>query len=100
MQIPASVQSIGESAFDECKNLKKVTFAEGSQLREIGKNTFLSTSLTEVQIPASVQIIGGYAFHECENLQRVTFAEGSQLREIGKEAFAGKLFITNKLTEV
>ena len=30
VHIPASVQSIGEGSFKECKNLQKVTFAEGS----------------------------------------------------------------------
>ena len=87
MYIPTSVQSIGGYAFRECKNLQKVTFTEGSQLREIGEHAFSWTGLTEVQIPASVQSIGAYAFDECRNLQRVTIAEGSQLREIGRSAF-------------
>ena len=54
VHIPVSVQSIGESTFKECKNLQKVVFAEGSQLREIGERTFSKTNLTEVKIPASV----------------------------------------------
>ena len=64
-----------------------MTFAEGSQLREIGEWAFYETGLTEVHIPASVRTIGERAFEYCENLQRVTFAEGSQLREIGEWAF-------------
>ena len=62
MQIPASVQSIGGYAFRECENLQRVTFAEGSQLREIGKYAFYETGIAEVQIPASVQSIGACAF--------------------------------------
>ena len=87
--MPASVKTIEDRAFYECKNLQRVTFIEGSQLREIGKYAFYETGIAEVQIPASVQSIGGYAFWECKNLQRVTFAEGSQLKEIGEHAFYG-----------
>ena len=62
MQIPASVQSIGKDAFSGCRSLQRVTFAEGSQLREIGNCAFYKTGLTEVQIPVSVQSIGEGAF--------------------------------------
>ena len=62
MHIPASVQSIGENAFYGCYNLQRVTFAEGSQLREIGWRAFYKTGIAEVQIPASVQSIGECAF--------------------------------------
>ena len=41
-----------------------MTFASGSQLREIRKSAFDKTSLTEVQIPASVQTVGPSAFPE------------------------------------
>ena len=34
--IPASVREIGPDAFYNCKNLKQVTFTEGSQLKKIG----------------------------------------------------------------
>ena len=72
-----------------------MTFAEGSQLREIGERAFWNTVIAEVQIPASVQSIGKSAFYECENLQKVTFTEGSQLKEIGKDAF-----LWTSLTEI
>ena len=83
IQIPASVRIIGESAFDECKNLKSVIFPEGTQLRKIEENAFSKSGFTEVQIPASLRIIGESAFYNCENLSKVTFTENSQLREIG-----------------
>ena len=68
IQIPASVRIIGKSAFEECKNLKSVIFAEGTQLRKIEENAFRKSGLTEVQIPTSVRIIGKSAFYNCENL--------------------------------
>ena len=70
VHIPASVQSIGENAFYECRNLQKVTFANSSQLRKIGKEAFagnysITNKLTEVHIPASVQTIGKESFRMC-----------------------------------
>ena len=64
-----------------------MSFAESSQLREIGERAFYKTSITEVQIPASVQSIGWAAFVNCYSLSSIVFAEGSQLKEIGEWAF-------------
>ena len=40
VQIPASVQIIGKEAFYKCENLRKVAFAEGSQLQKLGPGVF------------------------------------------------------------
>ena len=87
IEIPASVTSIGESAFFECESLTSVTFAEGSQLESIGNDVFDDTGLTSIEIPASVTSIGAAAFYDCQDLTSVTFAEGSQLESIGNNAF-------------
>ena len=65
-----------------------MSFAEDSQLKEIGAHAFSNTSLAEVHIPASVQNIGEDAFCQCKSLECALFAKGSQLREIRKDAFA------------
>ena len=58
--IPASVEAVEERAFYGCKNLKTVTFEEGSALERIGDYAFAGcTSLTSLDIPASVSEIGG-----------------------------------------
>ena len=87
INIPASVTSIGVSAFFECQYLTSVTFAEGSRLESIGDDVFDDTGLTSIEIPASVTTIGAAAFWGCSNLATVTFAEGSQLESIGNNAF-------------
>ena len=115
MHIPASVQSIGESAFYGCMSLKKVTFAKDSQLKEIGKETFYGcaslkhislpenieeipqscfceSGLEEIVIPRKVKKIVGNrdydgAFRGCKNLRSVVFEKGSELTEIGNDAF-------------
>ena len=86
--IPASVESIGSSAFQECTNLTSVTFASGIQLDTIGIQAFNGCSkLTSVIIPASVTTIDNVAFAACTKLASVTFASVSQLDTIGFQAF-------------
>ena len=36
IEIPATAKEIGADAFYNCKNLKSVTFADGSKLEKIG----------------------------------------------------------------
>lgn len=88
LTIPSGVEVIEESAFDQCINLSKVTFADGIKLREIGKQAFwYCEKISTLNIPASVEIIGDKAFSECTSLRNVSFAQGSVLKEIGKQAF-------------
>lgn len=88
-EIPASVINVADYAFYRCKNLKSITFAEGSQLQSIGVSAFYEcVELENVAIPASVTTIGDSAFFYCNSLVSITFAEGSQLQSIGSNAFS------------
>ena len=89
IKIPASVTGIGIRAFGECKNLKTVTFADDSPLKNIWTRAFAGTPITSIEIPASVTNIGTGAFEQCEQLESVTFAPGSKLKTIGENAFSG-----------
>lgn len=63
VSFPASVERIGESAFDCCYALSQVTFAEDSHLTYIGPFTFAENSnLMAIELPAGVETIGEYAF--------------------------------------
>ena len=87
--IPASVTSIGDHAFMECKNLSSVTFANESVLKTIESEAFNGCErLQSITIPASVETIGSGAFNYCTGLTSVTFADGSALKSIDGEAFA------------
>lgn len=90
IEIPASVQTIGEAAFEACSRLADVKFEEGSKLSAIEGyccgygcyGAFLGCPLITIDIPASVQTIGEAAFQECTKLATVRFEHNSQLKSI------------------
>ena len=71
VRIPATVKTIGNEAFDYCKNLTSVTFEGESQLEHIGNFAFLATGLTTIDIPANVETIGYFSFAYNPALQQV-----------------------------
>ena len=65
--IPASVETIGEYAFNhdgyaETQKIKTLIFEENSNLKNIGKCAFRRNSLVSVIIPSLVTTIGERAF--------------------------------------
>lgn len=90
--IPATVRSIGDSAFGYCKFLATVTFAEGSQLKSIERAAFYGTEhaypkFKEIKIPDSVETIGNGAFNYCQNLERIALP--SALQTLSNGTFYG-----------
>lgn len=81
--IPATVLSIGDSAFIYCDALTTVTFAEDSQLKSIERAAFWGSEhvhprFKEIKIPDSVETIGNGAFYECRDLERITLPSALQ----------------------
>ena len=111
IDIPASVEKIGSSAFHGTKWLETQRLNNPGQMisvngiiidtsnlsgavvisdgtTEISEGMFKANmNITSVYIPASVTKIGDNAFTSCSNLASVTFEEGSQLKTIGNQAF-------------
>lgn len=109
VQIPASVEELGNAAFANCQHLKSVTFAEGSRIKAIPRGAFgYCPTLSEINIPDSVEEVGVMAFYSCiglfnlelpesvkvicdqafescENLATINLPEG--LQTIGEQAF-------------
>ena len=92
IEIPASVETIGATAFKGCTSLATVTFESGSKLTTIGggysgssyHGAFSDCSkLAAIEIPASVATIETAAFKKCTSLATVTFESGSKLITIG-----------------
>lgn len=92
--VPATVTSIGESAFYMCENLSSVVLPSGlteiddyafclcssltsvslpDSLETIGSGAFSSSGLVSVEIPDSVTYVGG--FYNCTALKSVTLPD-------------------------
>ncbi len=84
IHIPGSVKKIGELAFEDCHNLKRVTLEEG--LQSIGNYAFIRTAIEAIIIPGSVKSIGDTTFKWCRKLKRVRLEEGVEY--IGHHVFA------------
>ena len=91
VEIPSSIKSIGDKAFNNCTNLKTVTFELGvSQCESIGASAFEGCEgLKSIVIPKSVKEIGKYAYNRCSRLESVNFERVSACNEIGDGAFGG-----------
>jgi hypothetical protein len=106
--IPAGIRTIGDEAFKNCAELKKVLFEGGSLLEQIGKDAFNGCiKLTGITIPKTTRTIGDYAFagirvpagagyNYFSQLSTVEFEKDSQLESIGKYAF----YLTKNLKSI
>ena len=88
VRFPASLQTIGTSAFYWCKGLTSVSFPTG--LETIGNNAFYSCDkLESAPFPASLQTIGAAAFSECSKLNSADLSGCQNLEGIPSAAFSG-----------
>ena len=76
VSLPDGLTSIGDFAFDFCKQLTSIDLPEG--LISIGEYAFIECSrLSSISIPASVCSIKGSAFAYCTSITRFSLAEGN-----------------------
>ena len=85
--ITPSVTEIGNSTFNQCSKLTKVTFQDGCTLTTISNYAFSNSGIASIVIPNTVTSIGQGAFSGCQSLRSVNFEAGSVLESIGREAF-------------
>ncbi len=106
----SGTKTVGASAFEGSKNLKKVKITDGvtsisdfgfykcegvtgytlpSTLEEIGQHAFSENySLSSVSIPDNVISVGSYAFAFDDNLRSITISDSTKMSRIGFAAFA------------
>lgn len=86
VNIPNSVSSIGEYAFNYCAAMTNITIP--NSVESIGHNAFRDcVSLTEITIPGSVNKLETSLFYNCTKLQNVHLSEG--ICDIGNYTFYG-----------
>ena len=95
--IPASVVTIGEAAFQNVRELKSITVADGNQnyvsvdgdLYSADKKTLIAYCIGKTEdsfaIPQNVETIDDYAFSQCENLKELILP--NSIRAIDSAAF-------------
>ena len=82
--IPESVTSIGDSAFFGCYKLNNIVIPDS--VKSIENNTFLGCeALNNIVIPKSVQSIGDEVFYRCNSLEKIVIPDSVQY--IGNGAF-------------
>ena len=81
--IPASVEEIDNSAFENCRSIKSIIF-EGAEPAQGSANYAAASG-------SSLWRIGNWAFYNCHQLQNLTIPEG--VTEIGNAAFYGCTYL-------
>ncbi len=73
--IPASVTYMEDSAFYHCTQLESVTFEEGGKLENIPDSAFKDCkNLKRVAISSNIKNIEIFAFHNCNSLSNVYYS--------------------------
>lgn len=81
IEIPDTVEYVGDSAFASCRNLKKAIIGNG--MTEISDFAFSVCSLEEIQIGKRVEKIGMCAFQYNEKLQKISIPKSVTAIEYG-----------------
>lgn len=83
VEIPASIQVIGNSAFYNCTKLESVVMPKS--IKKIDYNAFYCCDLRDFRIPDSVETIGGSTFTNCVGITELVIPDG--VTKIGTSAF-------------
>lgn len=90
VQMPQTIESIGEYAFADCKELDKITSLAYMRIKEIKTSAFENCiRLQQVDFPKELEYLGDAAFAGCTGLKRVTFTEDCRLKTISDHCFKG-----------
>lgn len=84
--LPGTLQSVGSYTFYKCTRLKEVTIGDG--VPSVENHAFSDCSnLERVRLPKDMTMISQFIFYHCERLKEVNIPEN--VTWIGKSAFSG-----------
>ena len=83
------VVTIGRAAFNYCSSLSTVVFPEGWNclIKSIGDSAFSNTALASIELPWNVDVLESFTFAGCSKLTSVKLT--LNLEEIGYSVFSG-----------
>lgn len=84
IELPEGLTEIGAAAFKDCSALKSIEIP--AKVTRIGESAFMNTGLTRVTVPAGVTEIAASTFEGCTSLVNITIPDS--IVKIGKRAFA------------
>ena len=71
VEIPNTVEKIGNSAFHTCSNLKKVDLSK-TKIGSLSSSTFRNCwNLEEIILPKKLNNLGSYTFYDCGKLKTI-----------------------------
>ena len=86
VNIAASIQTIGDNAFNGCSSITQLVIPPTSALTDIGNNAFNGCGFSSINLPTGLLTIGNSAFENCEFLTSIDLP--ASLTSIGTNAFA------------
>ncbi len=94
LEIPSTVKTLGEKAFDGCPNFVLNNYNGGSYLGNSTKPYIIlmeasSSDVTTLKVSKDCRIIYADSFYNCAKLETITFESDTTLSTIGNNAFSG-----------
>lgn len=86
--LSSSVTSIEEHAFSGCEGLESINLQDCQKLDYIGRFTFKECKkIKNIELPSSIKSIGEYSFYNCEELESINLQGCLNLDTIGNGVF-------------
>lgn len=79
VKLPETILRVGDCSFKNCRILRQIELPKS--LESIGKNAFMSSSVSSVVVPNNVKLIQESAFYDCNNLIQVIIGDKIQTIE-------------------
>ena len=89
IEIPASVEAIGNTAFSDCSSLATVTFEKGSRLKTIGNNAYYRCILDLYWDSCKCRNYWKEGIHALFVITDSNLLKGSQLKTIASDSYGG-----------
>ena len=88
--VPANIEKLGSGVFELCVNLKKITFEEGSKLKEVGMYAFSQcVKLETLVLPETIETAGSQLFKYDISLKKLIIPESMVFGATDNMSFTG-----------